>query len=142
LSVSRPLDFTAAAGSALQTKTVQIINSQGGAMNWTATAANISGPGNWLTVSPSSGVNSGTILVNVFPQRLTAPGVYSGTIIIDAGLAGNRTLPVTATITAPPSAPAVVPPAAIVSSVNVTGLVNAARPDRTAVSPGSLAVVN
>jgi uncharacterized protein (TIGR03437 family) len=149
---SQPLIFSAPAGSALQTKTVQVNNKGAGVLSWTATIGSISG-GGWLTINPSAGVNGGTVLVNVFPANL-APGVYTATLIISGGtLAGSQTLPVTLTVTAGPAPlppfpaptppattpPAPAPPAA--PKVVVLSLVNAARPDLTAVSPGSLAIV-
>src|SRR6185295_19383368 len=139
VSASRPLEFTAPAGSAPQTKTVQIQNAAGGVLSWTATLAGVTGSG-WLTVSPSSGVNGGTVLVNVFPQSL-APGEYTGTLIIDAGSqAGSRTLPVKATITNGPFPQ--IPPDLFPPSVVIQSLRSAARPDSAALAPGSLANVN
>ena len=139
VEASRPLEFTAPAGAALQTKTVQIRNSGGGVLSWTATLSGVTGA-NWLTVAPSSGVNSGTVLVNVFPQSLT-PGVYTGTLVIDAGpQSGSRTLPVKATITnglVLPIPPDLFPPGVVVESLR-----SAARPDSTGVAPGSMANVN
>jgi uncharacterized protein (TIGR03437 family) len=143
---SQPLQFTAIAGSALQTKTVQVNNKGGGVLSWTASILNGNG-GNWLTVSPGSGVNGGTVLVNVFPQNI-GPGVYNATLLIDGGpQAGSQTLPITLTVTAfpPPNPPTPTPtpqpPAPTPSSVVLQSVANAARPDSTNVSPGSLAIL-
>jgi uncharacterized protein (TIGR03437 family) len=67
--------------------------------------------------------------------------VYTGVVIIDAGQAGSRTLPVSVTITPAAATPATTAPA-IVNGVSVTTVSNAARPDLAAFSPGSLAIVN
>src|SRR5207302_2963942 len=83
VTASQPLQFTAQAGSALQTKTVQVNNRGGGLLSWTASIGAMSGSG-WLTINPTAGVNGGTILVNVFPQNL-APGSYTATLTVDAG---------------------------------------------------------
>jgi len=139
VEASQPLEFTAPAGSAPQTKTVQIQNHGGGVLSWTATLTGVSGSG-WLTVTPSSGVNYSSVLVNVFPQNV-APGVYTGTLVIDAGpVSGSRTLPVKAIITNGPVV--VVPPDLFPPKVVVENLRSAARPDSPAVAPGSLANVN
>ncbi|HTM52274.1 MAG TPA: IPT/TIG domain-containing protein [Bryobacteraceae bacterium] len=149
VTASQPLQFTAIAGSALQTKTVQVNNRGGGVLSWTATIGSMTGSG-WLTINPSSGVNGGTILVNVFPQNM-APGVYSATLIVSGGTqAGTQTLPISATITAlpqpPPSPTVVTPPApapvpAPAPKVILLSLVNGARPDLSTVAPGSVAIV-
>jgi len=99
VTISQPLQFTAQAGSALQTKTVQVNNKSGGLMSWTASIGTMTGSG-WLTINPTAGVNGGTVLVNVFPQRLT-PGTYTASLIVDAGpQVGNQTLPISVTVTA------------------------------------------
>ena len=146
LSSWTPLEFSAPAGSGLQTKLAQINNKGGGIMNWTASVSTSGGP-NWLTVYPLSGVNGASVFVNVFPLGLT-PGVYSGSLIVDAGPQGGRQiLPIKVTITpapAPPTPapPAIVPVTTILTKVGLQSLTNAARPDLTTVSPGSLAIVN
>jgi uncharacterized protein (TIGR03437 family) len=140
VNASQPLQFTAIAGSALQTKTVQVNNRGGGVMSWTASFVYSSGA-NWLTINPGAGVNGGTVLVNVFPQNI-GPGVYNATLIIDAGpQSGSKTLPITLTVTALPTLPA--PPAVVTPppAVLLQTVSNAARPDSAAVSPGSLAII-
>ncbi len=134
VGASQPLTFTAFAGSAPQTKTVQVNNRGAGELSWTASFAYLSGnAGNWLTISPTSGLNGGTVLVNVIPQNV-GPGVYNASLIISGGAqAGSQTLPITLTVTqfTPP------PP-----TVSIQSLVNAGNPASTAVSPGSLAILN
>jgi uncharacterized protein (TIGR03437 family) len=124
---------------------VQVNNKGGGALSWTASALNTNAAA-WLTISPGSGVNGGTVLVTVSPQKV-GPGVYNATLLIDGGpQAGSQTLPITFTVTAfpppgplPPTPPA--PPVPLPSSIVLQSVGNAARPDSTAVSPGSLAIV-
>jgi uncharacterized protein (TIGR03437 family) len=139
---SQPLQFTALAASAPQTKTVQVNNKGGGVLSWTASTLNGNAV-NWLTISPGSGVNGGTVLVTVIPQNV-GPGVYSATLIIDGGpQAGSQTLPITFTVTAfPPPNPTPTPtPTPAPSTVVLQSVTNAARPDSTAVAPASLAVI-
>ena len=147
MTASQPLQFTATAGSALQTKTVQVNNRGGGVLSWTASIGSITGSG-WLTINPAAGVNGGTVLVNVFPQNL-APGVYNATLLVSGGpQAGSQTLPITLTVTSFPAPlplpTTTVPPTPVTPAapkVILQSLVNAARPDLTAVSPGSMAIV-
>jgi uncharacterized protein (TIGR03437 family) len=141
---SQPLQFTAIAASAPQTKTVQVNNKGGGTLSWTASVLNGSSV-NWLTLYPGGGVNGGTVLVTVNPQAV-GPGVYNATLLIDGGpQAGSQTLPITFTVTAfPPPTTLPTPPLPPVgpsSTVVLQSVGNAARPDSTAVSPGSLAIV-
>jgi uncharacterized protein (TIGR03437 family) len=143
---SQPLQFTAIAASAPQTKTVQVNNNGGGVLSWTASTLNGNAV-NWLAVSPGGGVNGGTVLVTVYPQNV-GPGVYTATLLIDGGpQAGSQTLPITFTVTAfPPANPTPTPaptptPTPTPSSVLLQSIANAALPSSTAVSPGSLAIV-
>ena len=136
---SQPLQFTAVAGSAPQTKTVQVNNKGGGVLSWTASVLNGTAA-RWLTLYPGGGVNGGTVLVTVNPQTV-GPGVYNATLVIDGGpQAGSQTLPITFTVTAFPTAPTSTP-VVLPSSVLLQSVANAARPDSAAVSPGSLAIV-
>ena len=145
LTSSRPLEFSAIPGSSLQTIVAQINNRGGGLMRWSASVT--TSAGNWLTVYPQTGVGNGSVYVNVFPLGLT-PGVYTGSLIVDAGApSGRQTLPVRLTIITPPTPapttpPVVAPPTPVLTKVGVQSLTNAARPDLTTVSPGSLAIVN
>jgi len=84
-------------------QTINISNSGGGALSWTA-ASSVTTPsgGTWLTGS-GSGTNSGSVTVSVNIAGL-ASGSYSGTVTITAAGATNtpQTVPVTLTITEPP----------------------------------------
>ena len=69
-----------------------ISNAGGGTLTWSAgdTAA-------WLTLSPATGTNTGTVTAAVNLNGLTA-GTYSGTITVTATEATSKTLPVSLTI--------------------------------------------
>ena len=126
------LQYTAQAGSNFQVNYIEVRNSSGGVMQWTATVNYLNGSG-WLRVSPASGANNGTIRVDALPGSLT-PGTYQANLTIDAGpLAGTKTVPITLQIAAAPS-PAVPTP-------TVTSVVNAASFATGAVAPGSLATI-
>jgi len=141
LRSSRPLEFTATSGSVLQTIAAQINNRGGGIMRWSASVTTTTGS-KWLSVYPATGVGNGSVFVNVLPLGLS-PGVYTGSLIVDVPPPGVRqTLPVRLTIIAPPAAPVVTPPVPAITKVGLLSLTNAARPDLTTVSPGSLAIVN
>jgi uncharacterized protein (TIGR03437 family) len=68
-------------------------NLGGSQMPFKITTAYQSGSG-WLTVSPTSGVNSTTIIVTANPGSLQ-PGTFNATITVDAGAAGQAAIPVT-----------------------------------------------
>ena len=126
------LQDTAQAGSNFQVNYIQVQNSAGGVMQWTATVSYLSSSG-WLRISPASGVNNSTIRVDALPGSLT-PGTYQAILTIDAGpLAGSKTVPITLVITA--AAPPPVP------TPTVTSIVNAATFVTGAVAPGSIATL-
>jgi uncharacterized protein (TIGR03437 family) len=85
---------------------VQNVNAATSILNWTATATYQNGSG-WLSLSPSFGLNNGTVRVDALSQNL-APGTYNATITIDAGVAGNKRILVTLIVTALP--PVTTPP--------------------------------
>jgi uncharacterized protein (TIGR03437 family) len=131
LTVPEPsLSYTTTAGGVTTTNYVQVQNTGGGTLEWTATVTYTSGSG-WLQISPTSGDNSGTIRADAVPGTL-APGTYNATLTINAGpLAGTRNLPVTFVVTAP----AAVPAPTITSAVN--GATFASGP----LAPGSIATL-
>jgi uncharacterized protein (TIGR03437 family) len=78
---------------------IAVDNVAGGIMNWSATVGYNQGSG-WLTLSPTSGQNNGTIILRANAQGLAA-GTYTANVVVSAGaLAGSQTLPVTFTVTA------------------------------------------
>lgn len=125
------LTYSAVAGSNFQANYIEVQNASGGVMNWTASITYQSGSG-WLSVSPASGVNNGTIRVDATPGSLAA-GTYQATLTIDAGPgAGARTIPITLTITPAPGA---------IAGPVVASVVNAATFSAGPVAPGSIATI-
>lgn len=134
LNVVAPnLQFTAQAGSQTQVQYVQVQNAGGGAFNWTASVAYTSGSG-WLKLSPYPG----TLRIDVMPQNLT-PGAYQAVLTINAGSAGNKTLPISLLVTPAPPPPPPPPPAP--PTITVTSVTNAASFAPGPVVPGSLATI-
>ena len=93
------LSFTAVAqGGVIPPQSFGVINAGTGSMNWTASPSTTSG-GNWLLISPASGVSDNTaaarqISVSVNTAGL-APGVYYGTVRVDAPATANKSRVVT-----------------------------------------------
>ena len=90
------LAFSGAAGGANPAaKTFAVSNSGSGTLTWTA-----SENAAWLTLSPSSGTNTGTVNASVNLSGLAA-GTYNTTVTLAATGATTKTVPVTLTVTAP-----------------------------------------
>lgn len=70
-------------GAATSSQTLQVENTGGGTMNWTAGSDSA-----WLTVSPPSGTEAGTISVSVSPSGYAA-GVYNGYVSVSSTDADN-----------------------------------------------------
>lgn len=101
LSLSN-LAFSGTAGGANPVPTTfSISNTGGGTLAWTAndTAA-------WLTLSPASGTNTGTVTTSVNLTGLAA-GSYNATVSVTATGATTKTIPVTLTLTAATLVPAI-----------------------------------
>lgn len=93
------LNLTATAGAFSNNAYVAVDNTAGGTLNWSANVLYNQGS-DWLNLSPSSGTNNGTILVNANTKGLAA-GNYTATITVDGGpLAGSASFPVTLTVKA------------------------------------------
>jgi uncharacterized protein (TIGR03437 family) len=129
LSVSsNPLQFTLPAGSPNQVQGLPVLNGGAGVLYWSAFVTYTSGSG-WLTISPSSGMNNGSIEVYANPGTLPV-GTYQATITVSGGSAGQQVVPVTLTITqATPPGPKIV------------SVVNAASNAQAPVVAGSLATI-
>ena len=127
-----PIDISAAVGQPV-TRYVPVRNSGGGTLRWVASIVYpTSGPGNWLRLDTSQGVNNGTIRIDVMSAGLQ-PGVYRATLSIDGGpFAGIQTIPIKLTLTAGGQNPT---PGA------VTSVTNAADYEQTMLTPGSLATI-
>ncbi len=78
------------ANPAAQTFTVS--NTGAGTLTWTAGDS-----ASWLTLTPATGTNTGTVTASVSLAGLAA-GTYSGTITVSAAGATSRTLPVSLTV--------------------------------------------
>jgi Concanavalin A-like lectin/glucanases superfamily/Viral BACON domain len=93
------LSFSATqGGSSPAGKSLTIANTGGGSMSWTA-----SDDAAWLSVSPASGTNNGTVTVTADVTGLAA-GTYNANVTIDGGaITGSpQTIPVTLTVAPPP----------------------------------------
>jgi len=100
------LTFTAQQGGASPgNQSVNIFNSGGGTLNWTAAVTSGS---SWLSASPASGSNGGTLVVSVNASSLSA-GSYSGAIQVSASGVANspQTITVALTVTAAATPPAI-----------------------------------
>jgi uncharacterized protein (TIGR03437 family) len=84
-------------GASPAAQSVVLTNSGGGTLNWSAASG-----ASWLTVSPSSGIGSGTLTLGINTAGLTAQ-TYTGAISITAAGTTNspQTISVTLTVTTP-----------------------------------------
>ena len=85
-----------AGGSNPATQNATVSNAGTGTLSWTASSNQ-----SWLTVSPASGTNSGTLTIGANIGSLSA-GTYSGTVTV-AGNGYSQSVAVTFTVTAGPS---------------------------------------
>jgi uncharacterized protein (TIGR03437 family) len=94
-------------GTAPSAQSIQITNSGGGTLAWTATAS-----ASWLSVSPASGTAPSTLSISISTSGLSA-GTYNGNVQITSSGASNTPLSVavTITVTQPPPSLAVTPAA-------------------------------
>lgn len=115
-------------------KFIRILNNNGGLMIWTATIQYAhGGPTGWLRLSREIGTNNASIILDASPEKLPGPGIYTATLVIDAGpLAGTRLLPVTLTASEAPKP--IVRPA-------VSKVYNSADPRFATLVPGSRAIL-
>lgn len=125
---SNPLQFTLPANSPNKVLGLPVLNGGAGVMYWSAAVTYTSGSG-WLTISPTSGMNNGSISVYANPGNLPV-GTYQATVTVNAGSGGQQVVPVTLTIT-----PATNP------GPTITSVVNAASFAQAPVVPGSLATI-
>lgn len=87
------LTYTGTAGGTNPTsQSFTISNTGGGTLTWSA-----SDSAAWLTLSPASGTNTGTVAAGINLTGLAA-GTYSGTVTVAATGATSKTLPVSLTI--------------------------------------------
>jgi len=100
------LSFTATKGGAAPaTKNLNISNTGGGTLNWTA-----SDNATWLTLSRASGTGNGVVTVSAVAGA-AAVGTYNGSITLSVVGGSSVTLPVTLTVVATaPGPPPITPP--------------------------------
>jgi len=91
------LSFTAQVGTNPTAQTLSISNTGAGTLTWMA-----SGNAAWLTLSPASGTGNGAVTLSVTTGTMT-PGTYSSAVNLTATGATPVTIPVSFTVTAPPS---------------------------------------
>lgn len=96
----QPTSFVAFTGAAFQIRYIPFDNVGGGVMAWSARIEYKNGS-DWLRIYPTSGLQGGTVRLDVIPMGL-AVGKYEATFIIDAGPAGIARYPVTLEVKAPP----------------------------------------
>ena len=82
-----------AGGTAPAAQSVQVTNSGGGTLAWTATASQ-----SWLTVTPTSGTAPDSLSIGVSPSSLAA-GTYTGNVQIASSGASNTPLTIGVTLT-------------------------------------------
>jgi hypothetical protein len=110
-------------GTNASAQTIAVSNVGGGTLSW-ATSDNAA----WLTLSPSSGVNSGTVTANVNLTSLAA-GTYNATVAVTAPGAPSKTIPVTLTVTASTNLPTIgLSPTSLTFTATVGGTSPATKP--------------
>jgi uncharacterized protein (TIGR03437 family) len=132
---SGPILLTAIAGGAMTSTPgyIPIQNTGGGTLIWQVTVNYINGSG-WIQLEqPSSSLNGGSLRVYALAQALAA-GSYQANIVVNAGPAGSKTIPVTLTVQ-----PANLPPPA--PTVTISQVVNAASFAPTPLVSGSVATL-
>lgn len=110
---------------------IAISNAGGGTLTWSA-SSNVT----WLTLSPQSGTNAGTITATMNPAGLLLSGSYTATVTVTAVGATTKTIPVTLTLTSGTGfslSPPTLAYTATVGAPNQTGSV-------TVTNPGSAAI--
>jgi uncharacterized protein (TIGR03437 family) len=122
------LAYKLSAGALNQTQYVPVNNSGGGILYWTASVSYTNGSG-WLAISPTSGMNNGTVRIDATAVNLGL-GAYNATLTIDGGQAGRRLVMITLVVTAPfPAGP------------RISAVENAASFAQVPVVPGSLTTI-
>ncbi|HJT21836.1 MAG TPA: fibronectin type III domain-containing protein, partial [Nitrospira sp.] len=86
------LSFTATQGAANPSNQNVTVTSTGGTVNWTASDNTA-----WLSVTPGSGSNTGTVTASINTAGLAA-GTYNGTITVAATSGTPKTVAVTLTV--------------------------------------------
>jgi uncharacterized protein (TIGR03437 family) len=79
-------------GTVPASQTIQVINSSGGTLSWTASTST-----SWLAVTPTLGTAPSTVSVSITPANLSA-GTYTGSVQISASGPSNNPVSVTVTL--------------------------------------------
>ncbi|HLK65772.1 MAG TPA: BACON domain-containing carbohydrate-binding protein [Bryobacteraceae bacterium] len=99
---TQSVSFTAIQGAGAQSQTLQVLNTGGGSLAFTAAASTVSG-GSWLSVSSSGGTATASFPVSLAitgtPSSLSA-GTYSGTVTLTGG-GKTIAIPVTLSVSTP-----------------------------------------
>lgn len=93
---SAPVTLTGTSLGTVQTASVPISNTGGSQLNLTVTVAYQSGSG-WLTATPTTTSTGFSLVLSASPAAL-APGTYTATVAVNAGVAGSASIPVTFTV--------------------------------------------
>jgi hypothetical protein len=112
------VSFSATQGGANPAaQTLTVANTGGGTMAWTAADDVL-----WLSVSPTSGTNSGTVTLTPTIAGLSA-GTYTATVTVTASGAGGspKSIPVTLTVGPPPPPVLSVSPSSLTFGATVGG---------------------
>jgi hypothetical protein len=127
------LDFAGTVGGTTSSaQTIAISNVGGGTLTWSAWS-NVT----WLTLSPQSGTNAGTITASMNPAGLLLSGSYTATVTVTADGATTKTIPVTLTVTSGTGfsiSPPTLAYTATVGSSNKTGSVTVTNRGSTAIT--------
>jgi hypothetical protein len=102
-------------GSNPSDQSLSISNTGGGTLSWS-----VNDDATWLSLSPTSGTDSGTVTVSIDITGLTA-GTYNATITITATGATNSPVNIPVTLTIADSTP---PTSAITTPINGAGIIN------------------
>jgi hypothetical protein len=121
------LSFTGTAGGANPaSQSVAVSNTGAGTMNWTATSNQ-----NWLTVSPASGSNSGTLVISANTSGMTA-ATYAGTVTVASAGATGAPKSISVSLTVNAAAPAVLTVSS--TALSFSGVANGANPSSQTVT--------
>ncbi len=132
------LNFSITVDTPFHNRYLDIKNTGGGVLNWTARVQYRSGNG-WVRLSPNSAAGPVYMRIDVTPNGMGV-GRYEADLIIDAGpIGGQRSHPITMELRAAPSPPPPPPPPRRAPSV--AGIANAATMLPGLLVPGSLAVI-
>ena len=126
------LAYYGTVGGTSSAHSIAISNAGGGTLTWSA-----SSDVTWLTLSPHSGTNAGTITATMSPAGLLLSGSYTATVTVTAVGATTKTIPVTLTLTSGTGfsiSPPTLAYTATVGSAGKTGSVTVTNTGSTAIT--------